>query len=1480
MDRPPRATPPSRFSNAQQPQSSRPNAKRDPSSAVTFQDSADRNGGGGYAGQGLQSPAGDGKYGDPANTQYDSYNSLSYQSHADDVGHIESGGGLNPADVKRKKSLVRPDRERIDPNHRQYYYRNHAVQMENDALGVMPSATGNAPQISLRRGKSVLAREEDAPDAAPTGLARFKSRKTLRRKEKSETPEGGKKRFFSSIPGPVDAWVMYCYVITACLPGALLSVFGIKTPEQQRAWREKMGLVSIILSMMAGVGFITFGFTQTVCKDPGTRVQTGNIGKSFLIVHGYAYDLGAWKHPAVSGSFTGQTNPLFEQYNAGGMDASFLFQNVNQRCTGLITIANGSSIAVDSKKNLGWYFPCNLYDQYGQTGPNLSGYDSSKNCHTKPAGRQQFAQLKKSAQVYYTWDDVRNSNRNLAVYESSILDFSLLNWLDKSQVTYPPLFDQFKAKNGTFNGKDLSMWFLRNGHKDIGACLQDIVTVGFVDTRSIGCVASEVVLYVSLVFIIGVVAIKFFMAVIFGWFVSWRLGSFGEETYQQRMARAREIEDWTDNIHSAAPAGYRPTVKQGASNWNEKRKTQFFPTQSRFSKADNQVPGKPPARPPTVLGSPARFGASSPVGFGSKTFLGVDSPAYRGSRSSTSLGDGRYGSSDPNLGSGCPYPLAKGVITQPPPDFQPYGYPLAHTICLVTAYSESVEGLRTTIDSLATTSYPNSHKLIMVIADGMVKGSGNTMTTPEIVLTMMKDFVIDPSEVQAHSYVAIADGHKRHNMAKVYAGFYAYDDATTEPSKQQRVPMVLVAKVGNPLEANEAKPGNRGKRDSQIVLMAFLQKVLFDERMTTFEYEFFNSIWRATGISPDQYEIVLCVDADTKVFPDSLSRMVACMSHDEEIMGLCGETKIANKAETWVTMIQVFEYYISHHLTKAFESMFGGVTCLPGCFSMYRIKAPKGREGFWVPILANPDIVEHYSENIVDTLHKKNLLLLGEDRYLTTLMLKTFPKRKMVFCPQAVCKTIVPDTFSVLLSQRRRWINSTVHNLAELLLVRDLCGTFCFSMQFVVFMELAGTLVLPAAISFTLYLIIYAVLPSTKEKPIIPLILLAIILGLPGLLIVVTSRKVEYLGWMLIYLLSLPIWNAVLPAYAFWHFDDFSWGQTRMVAGEKAGDDKHGDKDGEFDSSHIVMKRWAEFERDRRFKSGTHSRDSTYGDVIQRTGTGADTPRRESRRFSVVSGSEVSDAFASRGLPFGNPPMGFDSEAANSPHYRSRGDLMLPAPLSVAMPPRTKFGRDGSPVSSATRVDEEPYNVYDTGSNHRLIPSPADNAAGQDEQTSSTEHAPSSRERYTSPQPSGVNVAAVIAQQQGVRHGNVAANNYPGETPNPYRYSLPQAASPSAGFYNDLQDDLAPPTPAKNRGVSLVDQGVVPTGSSGERRIPRPSARRHSAKPEPTPYAAQPYQEEAPRSRPSSYRPPAGPPPGAASPVPPQSRGWNDPRYQ
>lgn len=324
------------------------------------------------------------------------------------------------------------------------------------------------------------------------------------------------------------------------------------------------------------------------------------------------------------------------------------------------------------------------------------------------------------------------------------------------------------------------------------------------------------------------------------------------------------------------------------------------------------------------------------------------------------------------------------------------------------------------------------------------------------------------------------------------------------------------------------------------------------------------------------------------------------------IMGLCGETRIANKRQSWVTMIQVFEcvftllsfrssqfhkansrphlssrrYFISHHLSKAFESVFGGVNCLPGCFSLYRLKARKSGDGDWVPVLVQPQVISEYSQSTVVTLHQKNLLLLGEDRFLTTLLLRTFPNRKMIFCPQARCRTVVPHTFSVLLSQRRRWINSTVHNLMELVLVRNLCGTFCFSMQFVIFIDLIGTVVLPVAICLTYSLIInYIFNPPAGFSDAIPLLLLAAVLGLPAVLILITTFKIVYVGWMLIYLIALPIWNFVLPVYAFSKFDDFSWGETRKVAGEAKGDDIHGTSSGR--AARVPLRRWEDYERSR-----------------------------------------------------------------------------------------------------------------------------------------------------------------------------------------------------------------------------------------------------------------------------------------------------------
>ena len=117
------------------------------------------------------------------------------------------------------------------------------------------------------------------------------------------------------------------------------------------------------------------------------------------------------------------------------------------------------------------------------------------------------------------------------------------------------------------------------------------------------------------------------------------------------------------------------------------------------------------------------------------------------------------------------------------------------------------------------------------------------------------------------------------------------------------------------------------------------------------------------------------------------------------------------------------------------------------------------------PLFACDYVYKHYSRNDaeIETLHEKNLYKLGEDRMLTTLLLQKWNRMHLKYVPEAHCYTIVPDKFSVLLSQRRRWINSTFHNMLYLLRV-GLGGICCFSMKFVLILDMIGTLILPSSL--------------------------------------------------------------------------------------------------------------------------------------------------------------------------------------------------------------------------------------------------------------------------------------------------------------------------------------------------------------------------------------------------------------------------------
>jgi len=71
---------------------------------------------------------------------------------------------------------------------------------------------------------------------------------------------------------------------------------------------------------------------------------------------------------------------------------------------------------------------------------------------------------------------------------------------------------------------------------------------------------------------------------------------------------------------------------------------------------------------------------------------------------------------------------------------------------------------------------------------------------------------------------------------------------------------MVVVKVRKPTE--RSKPGNRGKRDSQILLMHYLNLVHFDATMPL-ELGIYHEMRNVIGIDPALYEYILTVDADT-----------------------------------------------------------------------------------------------------------------------------------------------------------------------------------------------------------------------------------------------------------------------------------------------------------------------------------------------------------------------------------------------------------------------------------------------------------------------------------------------------------------------------------------------------------------------------------------------------------------------------------------
>ena len=223
-------------------------------------------------------------------------------------------------------------------------------------------------------------------------------------------------------------------------------------------------------------------------------------------------------------------------------------------------------------------------------------------------------------------------------YYSDVLDLRLLKLLPVSSYDIKPtsLISNILADTSNFGGRDMTraiaatrvlesanntattkgspfvndLLVSGGGSKvtweDEAKCLSMLIKVGSVDTLSIGCMTSEIVLYLSLVVILGVILTRFSLAVIFGWFLSWRLGNFKEgSSYAARMQREAELERWTRDINAAAPLSDRPRIPPSPTPM---KKRSLLPQTSRFTQPlPNSTRFDAERAPTPVWKTPSRF---------------------------------------------------------------------------------------------------------------------------------------------------------------------------------------------------------------------------------------------------------------------------------------------------------------------------------------------------------------------------------------------------------------------------------------------------------------------------------------------------------------------------------------------------------------------------------------------------------------------------------------------------------------------------------------------------------------------------------------------------------------------------------------------------------------------------------------------------------------------------------------------------------
>ena len=186
-----------------------------------------------------------------------------------------------------------------------------------------------------------------------------------------------------------------------------------------------------------------------------------------------------------------------------------------------------------------------------------------------------------------------------------------------------------------------------------------------------------------------------------------------------------------------------------------------------------------------------------------------------------------------------------------------------------------------------------------------------------------------------------------------------------------------------------------GSTDSTVALARELQQQHPRQKLTIItQTNAGKSSALNTGLRHASGELVLCVDSDSKISPDSIKWGVAHFS-DPQVAAVAGHVQVANDNHL-LTRFQQLEYLIGQNFMRRALSWFGVVTVIPGPVGLFRRDVVLELGG--------------YSEDES---------LFAEDADLTVRLLSH--GWKVVSEDRMVASTEAPEEIYPLLRQRYRW---------------------------------------------------------------------------------------------------------------------------------------------------------------------------------------------------------------------------------------------------------------------------------------------------------------------------------------------------------------------------------------------------------------------------------------------------------------------------